>query len=51
MTEHYTDRNPHPKLHQPGCTDWCNHCAICGVGILFGARCRDHYGYYPEETE
>jgi hypothetical protein len=46
----YTDANPAPRLHQTGCTDWCNHCALCGVGIAFGARCAEHYGVYPENS-
>lgn len=44
----YTDFHPAPEIHDSGCWDWCNHCALCGVGILWGARCPEHGGVYPE---
>lgn len=43
-----TDENPAPEVHHVGCDEWCNHCALCGVGVLYGARCREHLGIYPE---
>lgn len=42
-----TDQEPAAKLHDEGCGEWCNHCALCGVGILYGARCNEHRGVYP----
>lgn len=29
-------------LHNIDCDEWCNHCEICGRGILYGSRCLDH---------
>ena len=43
----YSDAKPAPPLHEVGCIDWCAHCALCGVPVLYGARCQDHYGVYP----
>lgn len=42
-----TDQNPAPARHNQGCAEWCNHCALCGKGILYGARCNEHIGVYP----
>lgn len=28
--------------HNDGCQEWCSHCVICGVGILYGERCHQH---------
>lgn len=28
-------------LHDENCDKWCNHCEICGTGILYGSRCLD----------
>lgn len=42
----FTDKTPAPEIHGPQCIEWCNHCAMCGVGIAWGARCRQHYGVY-----
>lgn len=44
----YTDRNPAPPIHEDGCAEWCAHCALCGVPVLYGARCEKHLGVYPE---
>lgn len=47
----YSDTNPAPPLHDAvGCIEWCAHCALCGEPVLYGARCREHYGVYPLGT-
>lgn len=45
-----------------GCNDWHgplspkpsdeegSRCALCGVPVRYGSRCRAHYGVYPEPT-
>ena len=44
----YSDSNPAPATHDPeGCIEWCAHCALCGVAVLYGARCTEHHGVYP----
>lgn len=43
----YSDANPFPAEHTWDCVDWCNHCALCGDAILYGARCNAHLGVYP----
>ena len=50
MTTH-TDQNPAPAQHNRGCTEWCNHCALCGKGVLYGARCIEHMGVYPSADQ
>jgi hypothetical protein len=45
----HSDAYPAPKLHDAvGCIEWCAHCSLCGVPVLYGARCSDHYGMYPD---
>jgi hypothetical protein len=46
----YSDSSPAPAIHEDGCEEWCSHCALCGVAVLYGARCYDHYGVYPKEN-
>ena len=29
--------------HDAGCIEWCNHCQVCGAGIMYGSRCPAHY--------
>lgn len=36
-----------PK-HDESCAEWCNHCQVCGEGIRFGSRCREHYLNQPQ---
>lgn len=44
----YSDAAPAPAQHdEVGCIEWCAHCALCGAPVLYGARCREHYGVYP----
>jgi hypothetical protein len=34
-----------PPIHDDDCETWgrgCNHCEVCGVGVLYGSRCHDH---------
>lgn len=35
--------SPEPAQHNDGCAEWCNHCLLCGVGILYGERCHAHF--------
>ena len=28
--------------HTDECEEWCNHCEVCGLGIMWGSRCHDH---------
>lgn len=38
------DHRPRPEpKHDETCAEWCNHCAVCGEGIRYGSRCREHY--------
>lgn len=37
-----TEPSAEPK-HDESCAEWCNHCQVCGEGILYGSRCRAHY--------
>lgn len=34
---------PDPDHDQLGCLEWCNHCSVCGTGILYGSLCRAHH--------
>lgn len=43
-----TDSRPAARRHDEGCDLWCSHCALCGEPILYGARCNEHYGVYPD---
>ena len=36
-----------PK-HDESCAEWCNHCQVCGEGIRYGSRCREHYQNQPQ---
>lgn len=36
-----------PK-HDDSCSEWCNHCAVCGVGTRYGSRCPGHYQNQPQ---
>lgn len=36
-----------PK-HDESCAEWCNHCTVCGEGIRYGSRCREHYQNQPQ---
>lgn len=48
----FSDSNPAPPIHDRlGCIEWCAHCALCGTPVLYGARCSDHYGVYPQPSE
>lgn len=48
----YSDKNPAPPKHdEMGCIEWCNHCALCGDPVMYGARCQDHYGVYPKDSK
>lgn len=30
-------------MHTDDCESWaCNHRTVCGVGVLYGSRCREH---------
>jgi hypothetical protein len=36
-----------PK-HDASCGERCNHCQVCGTGIMYGSRCPDHYLKQPQ---
>ena len=39
-----------PK-HDESCAEWCNHCGVCGEGIVYGGLCREHYNKpQPEQS-
>lgn len=30
-------------IHTDDCESWaCNHCQVCGIGVLYGSRCNAH---------
>ena len=33
---------PTPEHHNE-CSEWCNHCLVCGTGIVWGSLCQQHY--------
>jgi hypothetical protein len=45
LRQRYPLTNPPPAappVHDADCERWCNHCDVCGVGMLYGRRCPDH---------
>lgn len=37
-------------IHNHSCDEWCNHCTVCGTGVLYGSLCHDH-GNKPTPLE
>lgn len=29
-------------VHDFYCQEWCNHCIVCGAGVLYGSLCHEH---------
>lgn len=38
---------PNEAKHSARCAERCNHCTVCGAGILYGSRCPKHYQNQP----
>lgn len=36
--------------HGESCGERCNHCEVCGEGIVYGSRCPEHYLNQDEAT-
>lgn len=41
---------PTGAKHSARCAERCNHCTVCGDGILYGSRCPEHYQNQPAEA-